>query len=63
MQIASLFLWGGGMVRVYATDYLIGVDQKIPEWLIKIIKLDFKSRFGVMGFSTSDATWGLWFSL
>lgn len=41
------------------TDYFIGVDKKIPDWLIKIlllgevetaIKSDIKSRFGIMGF-------------
>ena len=45
------------------TGYLIGTDQKIPNWLIKItflrkvettIRLGIKSRFGVMGFSPSD---------
>lgn len=41
------------------TVYLIGIDQKIPDWLIKIIflqkvelqlKSDIKSKFGIMGF-------------
>lgn len=25
-----------GMERVHMTDYLTGVDQKIPDWLIKV---------------------------
>jgi len=49
---------------------LIDADQKISDWLIKIaflvkVKtasgLGIKSRFGVMGFSTSDTILGLWF--
>ena len=49
------------------TDYLIDADQKIPNWLIKItflvkvetaFRLDIKSTFGIMGFSTSDAILG-----
>lgn len=54
------------------TDYLIGTDQKIPDRPIKITFLgkvdtavmsDTEPRFRVMGFSTSDSIWGLWFSL
>ena len=56
------------MERAYVTL----ADQKIPDWLIKItflrkvetaFKLNMTSGFGVMGFSTSDAILGLWFSL
>lgn len=52
------------------TDHLMGADQKIPDLLIKITflgkvetvgKSDFKSRFGIMGFSTNDAILVLWF--
>ena len=41
------------------TDYLTGVDQKIPHWLITMmflgkadttIRSGMKSRFGVVGF-------------
>ena len=54
------------------TDHLIGVEHTTPGWLIKIIFLgeaetairpSIKSRFGIMGFSTSDAILGLWFSI
>ena len=62
------FLWG--MEWFHVTDYLTGADQKTSDWLIKIlllvkvetaIKLGIKSRFGILGVSTSDAIWGLWF--
>lgn len=62
------FLWR--MERAPGTDYLMGADQKIPDLLIKITflgkvetvgKSDFKSRFGIMGFSTNDAILVLWF--
>ena len=52
------------------TDYLIVGDQKIPDWFIMItflvkteaaISLGIQSRFGIMGFSTSDAIWGMRF--
>ena len=58
--------------EAHMPDYLIGTDQKIPEWLIKLTFLGkvetatrsgVKSRFGSMGFSMSDAILGLWFSL
>lgn len=54
-----LFLWG--MERTSVTDYLIGGNHKIPDWLIMItflvkveaaILLETKSRVGIMGFST-----------
>lgn len=54
------------------TDDLIGADQKILDWLIKItflvkvetaVKSGNKSRFGSTGFSSRDAILGLWFSL
>lgn len=45
------------------------VDQKIPCWLNKIMGKDepanrsaIKSRFGIMGVSTSGTILGLWFS-
>ena len=56
--------------RVPVTDDFTDVDQKIPDWLIKIpflVKAETasrsrsKSQFGIMGFSTSDAILGLWF--
>ena len=49
------------------TGYLTGADQTIPNWLIKItflgkvettVRLSIKSRFGIMGFSTSDSILG-----
>ena len=61
-----------GMERTHVTEYLTDTDQKIPDWLIKIMSLgkvvttvrsDIKSRFVVIGFSTSDTILGLWFSL
>lgn len=54
------------------SDYLIDVDQKIPDWLIEImllkevetaIRSGIKSRFAIMSFSASDTIWSLWFSL
>ena len=54
------------------TDYLIGANQRIADWVIKITfwgkveiagKSGFKSSFGIMGFSTSDAILAPWFSL
>lgn len=56
------------MKRAQVTDYLTGVYQKIPGWLIKImflgmvqtaIRSGFKSKFGLMGFSTVGAILGL----
>lgn len=44
------------------------VDQRIPDWLVKIVFLgeaeravwpDIKAMFGVMGFSTSKAVFSL----
>lgn len=58
--------------RAHVTDGLFGVEQKIPNWLIKIISLGetetaigsgIKSRFCIMGFITCGAIWGLQFSL
>ena len=70
-------LWGGGRerhgfltVQIASGDHIIGFDQKIPDWLIKIVLLgeaetpirpDIKSRFSILGVSTSDAILGLWF--
>ena len=48
----------------HITDYLIGADWNIPEGLIKImflgkfeaaIKSGIRCKFGITGFSTSDA--------
>ena len=60
------------MERAHVTHDLIDFNLKIPDWLIKITflvmeiktvtKPGIKSRFG-MGFSTSNAIWGLRFSL
>ena len=56
-----LFLWG--MERDFVTDYLIGGNHKIPDWLIMItflvkvetaIPLDTKSGVGIMGFTTKQ---------
>lgn len=41
-----------GMERAHATDYLIGVDQKVPTWLMKVAFL-----------VTGDAILGLFFFL
>lgn len=55
---------GRGVERAHVTDDVIGTDQKIPDWLIKIlflvktetaVRLGIKYRFGIMGFSTNDA--------
>ena len=63
---------GGGMQRAHVTDCLIGADQKIPNWQIKItflvraesvIKSDVKSRICIMGFSTSDTILDMWLPL
>ena len=66
----------GGLLHLHSVEIeraLIGVDQKISDWFIKITflvkvetasRLGIKSRFGVTGFSTSDTILGLWcFSL
>ena len=42
--------FGGGMEKAPVTDYLIGADQKIPDWLTKItfwgkVKIAIKSGF------------------
>lgn len=55
------------MERVHVTDYLIGIDQEIPDCLIKFIFLGeaksairsvIKSRLGIMDFRISDAILG-----
>ena len=59
------------MERANVTDYLIGADWKISDWLIKAtflkvktaIRLGIKSRFGILGFSTSHDILGLCFFL
>lgn len=67
MQIASFFCHMG---ENHVTDYLIGIDQKISEWLIIflgkveiVIRSNIKSRFGIVDFSTSGVILDLWFSL
>ena len=56
----------------HMTDYLTNANQKILDWWTKItfpgkaetaVRSGIKSRFGIMGFSTSDVILGLWFSL
>lgn len=63
-------LGDGGVERANMIQYPHGTIQKIPSWLIKVtflgkgeiaIKPDIKSRFGIMGFRTSDTTLGLGF--
>lgn len=60
----SLPLLSMGNRGVHVTDYLIGVAQEISGSLIKTIylgeakieiRLGVKPRFGIMGFSISDA--------
>lgn len=50
------------MERAQVVDYFIGTDQKIPDWLNKVLSLGevqvairsgIKSRFSIMGFSIS----------
>ena len=45
------------------TDYLIGVDQKIPDWLIKMTFLD-KIETVIRSWALAQVTpfFGLWFS-
>ena len=52
-----------GMERAQVTDYLIGVDHRIPDWLIKITFLGEVRATIRSGISTSDTILGLWFSL
>lgn len=75
MQIASSFRGGGGIDRAQVINHLIHVDQKKPNWLIKIffffsffwerlkeqLDLGIKSRFGIMDFHTIIPFW-VWFS-
>lgn len=68
MLIASSFY--EALEKIHVKNYLIGASQKILDWLImflgkveRTIRSDFKSMFGIMGFSTSKAILGLWFSL
>ena len=55
---------------LHRTDYLTGADQNIPNWSIKMtylkeaeiaVRSNIKSRFGIMGFSTSNTILGLCF--
>ena len=57
-----------GMERAHMTNDLVSADQKVPDWVMKItfpvnvkiaIMLGIKSRFGIIGLSTSDAILGL----
>ena len=64
MQIASLPLGDREGPQWQITSGQIGADQKIPDWLIKIkgktvMRLDIKSRFGIINVSTRDTTLGL----
>lgn len=54
-----------------AAEHIIGADQKIPEWFIRItflervkttVKSGIKSRFGI-GFNSSDISLALLFFL
>ena len=58
------------MGRAYVADYLIGADQKIPDWPVKTtilgevitaVRLPTKSWFADVGLSTSDSVLGLLF--
>lgn len=57
------------METAHVTHHLIDIDQKIPDWLLAYIsgevkttiRSDVKSKFGILGFSTSDAILSLWF--
>lgn len=58
--------------RIHVTDYLIGVDQQIPDSLIEItflvkvktaVRLGIKSRFDILSTTTSDAILGYGCSL
>lgn len=59
------------MERAYPADYFTGVEQKISDWLIKILFLQevetissgIKSSFGIMDFSTSNSIVDLRFFL
>lgn len=71
MHIALLPIRGRGW-RTHVTDYFIGIDQKIPDWFIKvtflgkakiIIRSGIKSGFGIMDFNTSDSILDVQFSL
>ena len=64
------FLWGGGMGKAPDTAHQLGCrpgnsrlvdsDHISPETRVRA---GIVSLFGIMGFSTSDAIWGLPFSL
>ena len=65
-----LFFCGAWRRPLWQISFLV-LDQKIPDWSIKMtflvevetaIRSGIKSRFDIMCFSTSDAIWGLWFS-
>lgn len=64
MQIASLPLGDGEGPQWQITSGQIGADQKVPDWLTKIkgktvMRLDIKSRLGIINVSTSDTISGL----
>ena len=61
------FLW---VERTHVTDHLIRAGQKTPNWPIKMtylkeaeiaVRSNIKSRFGIMGVSTSNTILGLCF--
>ena len=59
MQIdSSLIKKRGDMERAHLTDHLIGTNQKIPNWLIKIILLR-KVETATEAGSTSLVAWTL----
>ena len=73
MQLPPIRGWGSEVGTEWAsvTEYIIGADQKIPEWFIRItflgkvkttIKSGIKSRFGI-GVNSSDISLALWFFL
>lgn len=56
--------------RTHVTDRLIRAGQKTPSWPIRMaylgeaeiaVRSNIKSRFGIVGFSTSDTILGLCF--
>ena len=72
-QLPPISRWGSevGTEWASAAEHIIGADQKIPEWFIRItflervkttVKSGIKSRFGI-GFNSSDISLALLFFL
>lgn len=72
-QLPPISGWGSevGTEWASAAEHIIGADQKIPEWFIRItfletvkttVKSGIKSRFGI-GFNSSDISLALLFFL